>query len=128
MAVDWSSHMQKHAPPAGRDHARKGPRMARARRGELTPRERQRLTTARKKASKGTHGGKREGAGRPALFRDKGPMPHSILLTTEAKAILDAAVERTGASRNDVMEALLRRCGDDLTAAMIRRMPGASND
>lgn len=54
------------------------------------------------------HGGRREGSGRKAIFPGKNPQPVSILLTDEARRELDAACAALGASRNDIVEALIR--------------------
>jgi hypothetical protein len=91
--------------------------------GELTPAERRKFKKlAQRSKPKAPHGGAREGSGRKAYFRGKAPMPKSFLLTDEAAKILDEACERTGASRNDIVEALIRRFCVEFSKVMLRHV------
>lgn len=46
---------------------------------------------------------------RPANYLPKDPRPVSLSLTTDGVRILKKVAEKTGASRSDVVEQLLRR-------------------
>lgn len=63
------------------------------------------------------HGGAREGSGRKTLFPGKNPMPRSVLFTDEALARLEAAIDRTGYSRSDVLEGLVLKHLDKIDSA-----------
>jgi len=74
------------------------------------------VTQKKKAAKKGTHGGRRPGAGKRTYFPGKEPQPHAVLLTARGRQILDRKrAELKGASRSDIFEALLRLHGEGLT-------------
>lgn len=92
------------------------------------------------KKRKASHGGRREGTGRPAIFRGKSataadplhgepPNPVSFLPSTAALAIIDtsraslaASLKVAKVSRSDYLEALNRLKGLSLTAADFRKV------
>lgn len=53
--------------------------------------------------------------GRPAYYRPKIMPSESVMLTALGRRILKAAAKRTGKSKSDVVEHLLRTCGAAVT-------------
>lgn len=54
------------------------------------------------------HGGRRAGAGRKSLFRDKLKKPIAMKFTARARQQLDALARTHACSRNDIIERLVR--------------------
>lgn len=56
----------------------------------------------------------RKRSGPPSRYRPKDRLPQTVTLTVFAKQLLNATAARTGESRSDVLEALLRRHAAEL--------------
>lgn len=54
-------------------------------------------------------------SGPRSYYRPKAPHPVTLTLTTEGRKLLDEIAQRTGASRADVVERLLRGWGSVVT-------------
>lgn len=57
-----------------------------------------------------------------AMFRRKVRQPTSITLTPPAHVMLSRAKDRTGLSKADIIEALIRQHADSLTREQVRTL------